>query len=134
MNYINIKEAAKATGKNEKTIRRFLSKDESKPFIDKMDNKIIVDVNYLFNTYPPIEIDKKKDGQSVDISGGVSKDVHLQELINKIALYEQEIKHKEELLREKDERIIDLQKAILLLESPKDQNFKGNQKKKWWQF
>jgi len=35
MNYIDIKEAVKATGKSEKTIRRFLSKAESKPFIEK---------------------------------------------------------------------------------------------------
>jgi len=45
MNYIDIKEAVKATGKSEKTIRRFLSKEESKSFIDKKDNKLLVDVN-----------------------------------------------------------------------------------------
>lgn len=35
MNYIDVKEAVKATGKSEKTIRRFLSKTESKSFIKK---------------------------------------------------------------------------------------------------
>jgi len=132
MNYINIKEAAKATGKSEKTIRRFLSKDESKPFIDKIDNKIIVDVNYLFSVYLPIEITPKGHGQNLDKGMDMATEREILELKNKLALYEQELEHKEQLLLEKDERIIDLQKAILLLEAPKTEKHQG--KKKWWKF
>lgn len=42
------------------------------------------------------------------------------ELKNKLMLYELEIKHKDQLLSEKDGRIMDLQKAMLLLEVPKE--------------
>lgn len=132
MNYIDIKEAVKATGKSEKTIRRFFSKAESKAYIEKKDNKLHVDVNYLFASYPPIKSIKKDDGQNLVIDQDVSMDMELLELKNKLALYEQEIKYKDELLNEKDGRIIDLQKAMLLLEAPKDQEQLGTKKKRWW--
>lgn len=131
MNYIDIKKAIEATGKSEKTIRRFFSKTESKPFVEKKDNKLLVDVNYLFASYPPIKIDKNKGSQNMDIDKKVSMDTEMFELKNRLALYEQEIKHKESLLSEKDNRIIDLQKAMLLLEASKEQE--PIIKKRWWQ-
>jgi hypothetical protein len=133
MNYIDIKEAVKATGKSEKTIRRFLSKAESKPYIDKKDNKLLVDVNYLFASYPPFKSDQKQGGQKLDADQKLSIDREVLELKNKLMLYEQDIKHKEQLLNEKDSRIMDLQKAMLLLEAPKEQLLE-EKKKKWWQF
>jgi len=132
MNYIDIKEAVKTTGKSEKTIRRFLSKAESKPYIDKKDNKLLVDVNYLFASYPPVKSVQKEVGQKVDIDQNLSIDNELTQLKNKLALYEQEIKHKEQLLNEKDGRIMDLQKAVLLLEVPKGKPIV--RKKRWWHF
>lgn len=134
MNYIDIKEAVKATGKSEKTIRRFLSKAESKPYIEKKDNKLLVDVNYLFSSYSPIKNNQNEGGQKVVIDQSVSIDKQVSELKNKIALYEQELKHKDELLNEKNGRIMDLQKAMLLLESPKEQEQSARTKKRWWQF
>lgn len=95
MNYIDVKEAVKATGKSEKTIRWFLSKTESKSFIKKKDNKLFVDVNYLFASYSPVKAHEKGSGQNVDIVQDVSIDIELSELKSKIALYEQEIKHKD---------------------------------------
>jgi|SRR5690606_24828590 len=134
MNYIDIKEAVKATGKSEKTIRRFLYKAESKPYIDKKDNKLVVDVNHLFASYPPIKSAYKDTRQKMDTVQDVTMDTALLELKNKLALYEQEIRHKDQLLTEKDGRIMDLQKAMLLLESPKEQRQPVQKKKKWWQF
>jgi len=134
MNYIDIKEAVKATGKSDKTIRRFLSKAESKPFIDKKDNKLLVDVNYLFASYPPIKSVQKDIGQNVVIKQNMSIDMEILELRNKLTLYEQEIKHKDQLLSEKDSRIIDLQKAMLLLEVPKEDEKHLLKKKSWWKF
>lgn len=134
MNYIDIREAVKATGKSEKTIRRFLSKAESKPFVEKKDNKLFVDVNYLFTSYSPVKTHGNNDGQKVDIVQNVSMDIEFSELKNKLALYEQEIKHKDQLLNEKDGRIMDLQKAMLLLEIPKDQEQPLSKKKSWWKF
>lgn len=134
MNYIDVKEAAKATGKSEKTIRRLLYKTESKPFVERIDNKLVVDVNYLFASYSPVKTHEKGSGQNVDIVQNVSIDIELSELKSKIALYEQEIKHKDQLLNEKDGRIMDLQKAMLLLESPKEKEALIVKKKRWWNF
>jgi len=134
MNYIDIKEAIKATGKSEKTIRRFLSKAESKAYTEKKDNKLHVDVNYLFASYAPIKSVQKDAGQNVVIDQDLTTDTTFLELKNKIALYEQEIKHKDQLLNEKDGRIMDLQKAMLLLEAPKEQERPVLKKKRWWQF
>lgn len=134
MNYIDIKEAAKVTGKSEKTIRRFLSKADSKPFIEKMDNKLFVDVNYLFASYSPVKSVQDGYSQKLDTDQGVSMDIGYLELKSKLALYEQEIRHKDQLLAEKDGRIIDLQKAMLLLEAPKEQDQPAIKKKRWWKF
>lgn len=134
MNYIDIKEAVKATGKSEKTIRRFLSKAESKPFIEKKDAKLLVEVNYLFTSYPPVKSYQNNSGQSLVIGNNVSMDIEVLELKNKLALYEQEIKHKDQLLNEKDGRIMDLQKAMLLLEAPKHKELPVVKKKSWWIF
>lgn len=134
MNYIDIKEASRATGKSEKTIRRFLSKAESKPYTDKKDNKLFVDVNYLFASYPPVKSVQKETGQSLDNDQNLSMDNELTQLKTKLALYEQEIRHKDELLSEKDGRIMDLQKAMLLLEAPKEQEQPVKSKKPWWKF
>ncbi len=109
-----------------------MSKAESKPFIERKDSKLLVDVNYLFASYPPIKEDKKEGGQILGIGSKVSMDIEFIELKNKLALYEQEIKHKEQLLNEKDSRILDLQKAMLLLEAPKEQELLILKKKRWW--
>lgn len=134
MNYIDVKEAAKATGKSEKTIRRFLYKTESKPFVERIDNKLVVDVNYLFSSYSPIKNVQDKSRQNLDIDQDVSMDIGYLELKSKLALYEQEIRHKDQLLAEKDGRIMDLQKAMLLLEAPKEQDQPVIKKKRWWKF
>src|SRR5690606_17199513 len=133
MNYIDVKEAAKATGKSEKTIRRLLYKTESKPFVERIDNKLVVDVNYLFSSYTPIKNVQDKPRQNLDADQDMSMDIGYLELKSKLALYEQEIRHKDQLLAEKDSRILDLQKAILLLEAPKDHSL-IEKKKKWWIF
>jgi hypothetical protein len=134
MNYIDIKEAVKATGKSEKTIRRFLYKAESKAFTEKKDNKLVVDVNYLFSSYPPVKDVQGESRQKVDTDQNMSMDIGHLELKSKLALYEQEIRHKDQLLAEKDGRIMDLQKAMLLLEAPKEQDLPIIKKKRWWHF
>jgi len=132
MNYIDIKEASEATGKSEKTIRRLVNKAESNAFVDKSNSKIIIDVNYLFSAYPPIKKGKNEVRQILDMGNKESIQVELINLKNKLVIYEQELKHKESLLNEKDNRILDLQKAMLLLEAHKEQQ--PIIKKRWWQF
>lgn len=129
MNYIDINQAAEATGKSAKTIRRLLSNEVSKPFIEKRDGKIFVEVNYLFASYPSIKGVSIPEDKGLDTGHNLSMDNELSQLKNKIALYEQEIRHKDEMLIEKNSRIEDLQKSILLLDAPKSNSIK----KKWWQ-
>lgn len=127
MNYIDINQAAEATGKSSKTIRRLSSKKESEPFIDKREGKIFIDVNYLFASYPSVKDVSNHSEQRLDVVQEVTMDNEISQLKTKIALYEQDLKHKDELLNEKSGRIEDLQKSLLLLEAP-------SRPKKWWQF
>lgn len=136
MQSISIKEASDVTGKSEKTIRRLCSKPESKPFIEQIGTKLLIDVNYLFASYPP-QKDMSKEGiQKVDKKEKVqemSMDTEFSELKNKIALYEQEIRLKDQILEEREHRIFDLQKAMLLL-SPPEEKEQLKKKKSWWRF
>ena len=150
MNYIDVKEACEKTNKSEKTIRRLFLKEESKPFIQKKGNKNLIEVNYLFSIYEPTKPNKKRPGQNLDMTKKSPSKDNLHELKLKLALYEQEIKlnkalheqelkNKELLLQEKEGRIMDLQKTILLLEAPKKEVEELEQKpiekkKKWWHF
>ena len=140
MNYIDVKEAVKKTGKSERTIRRLLANTESVPYLQKKGNKVLIEVNYLFSIYEPLKDIKKPQRQKYDIAEIWQRQEDVNSLKTKLALFEQELKNKELLLQEKEGRIIDLQKTILLLEAPKKEP-ESNQpkqvqekKKKWWQF
>lgn len=88
MNYIDISEASKATGKNQMTIRRLIKKPESKPYVSLKEDKYSIDVNYLFSKYPPVN--------------NVNASVPIQPIQNDL----------ERLLKEKDERIKDLKEQL----------------------
>lgn len=140
MNYIDVKEAVKKTGKSERTIRRLFANSESIPYLQKKGNKVLIEVNYLFSIYEPLKDIKKPQRQKYDIAEIWQRQEDVNSLKTKLALFEQELKNKELLLQEKEGRIIDLQKTILLLEAPKKEP-ETNQpkqvqekKKKWWQF
>ena len=140
MNYIDVKEACEKTNKSEKTIRRLFAKEESKPYLQKKGNKTLIEVNYLFSVYEPLKDVKKPQRQKYDIAEIWQKQEDINSLKTKIALFEQELKNKELLLQEKEGRIMDLQKTILLLEAPKKEVqleqpiHTPEKKKKWWQF
>ncbi len=139
MNYIDVKEAIKKTGKSERTIRRLFSIPESKSYIQKKGNKTLIEVNYLFSVYEAVKEVKKQHSQNYDITEILQKQEELHQLKTKVALYEQELKNKELLLQEKEGRIIDLQKTILLLDVPKEPELHQTEqtpekKKRWWHF
>ena len=151
MNYIDIKNACEKTNKSEKTIRRLFAKEESKPYIQKKGNKNLIEVNYLFSVYEAVQKENKRPAQNIDMTNKRPTNDELNDLKTKLALYEQEIrlnkslheqelKNKELLLQEKEGRIIDLQKTILLLEPPKKEPELNQteqipkKKKRWWQF
>ena len=139
MNYIDVKEACEKTGKSERTIRRLFSNTESKPYIQKKGNKTLIEVNYLFSVYEAKKEPKKVSRQKYAIEEIWQRQEDINSLKTKLALFEQELKNKELLLQEKEGRIIDLQKTILLLEAPKNDVEKEvenaiKKKKKWWHF
>ena len=140
MNYIDVKEAIKKTGKSERTIRRLFANSESLPYLQKKGNKTLIEVIYLFSIYDPLNDTKKPQRQKYDITEIWQKQEDINSLKTKSALYEQELKNKELLLQEKEGRIIDLQKTILLLEAPKKEPELNQaeqipeKKKRWWQF
>lgn len=69
MNYITLKEAAKATGLNETTIRRLCKKADSKPYVRLKNGKngslYTIQTNYLFDKYPPKKSPDKLDENSL---------------------------------------------------------------------
>ena len=140
MNYIDVKDAVKKTGKSERTIRRLFANSESVPYLQKKGNKTLIEVNYLFSVYEPLKDVKILQRQKYDITEIWQKQEDINSLKTKIALFEQELKNKELLLQEKEGRIMDLQKTILLLEAPKKEVqleqpiHTPEKKKKWWQF
>ena len=140
MNYIDVKEAVKKTGKSERTIRRLFANSETVPYLQKKGNKTLIEVNYLFSVYEPLKDVKILQRQKYDITEIWQKQEDINSLKTKIALFEQELKNKELLLQEKEGRIIDLQKTILLLEAPKKEPELNQaeqipeKKKRWWQF
>ena len=140
MNYIDVKDAVKKTGKSERTIRRLFANSESVPYLQKKGNKTLIEVNYLFSVYEPLKDVKILQRQKYDITEIWQKQEDINSLKTKIALFEQELKNKDLLLQEKEGRIIDLQKTILLLDAPKkDVDLEQpihipEKKKKWWQF
>ena len=140
MNYIDVKEAVKKTGKSERTIRRLFANSETIPYLQKKGNKTLIEVNYLFSVYEPLKDVKILQRQKYDITEIWQKQEDINSLKTKIALFEQELKNKDLLLQEKEGRIIDLQKTILLLDAPKkDVDLEQpihipENKKKWWQF
>ncbi|MDM1549545.1 hypothetical protein HX096_16955 [Empedobacter falsenii] len=140
MNYIDVKEAVKKTGKSERTIRRLFANSETVPYLQKKGNKTLIEVNYLFSVYEPLKDVKILQRQKYDITEIWQKQEDINSLKTKIALFEQELKNKDLLLQEKEGRIIDLQKTILLLDAPKkDIDLEQpihipEKKKKWWQF
>lgn len=152
MPYLTIPEAAIITGKSEKTIRRLCNEEESKQFISRENGKISIDSNYLSQKYSMKitgQNEKKVIGQSRDKKENVQlgkvdidSNQELQNYQHKIALLEQEVRLKDMLMNEKDQRIEDLQQSLRLLSSASsiaDQKEEPvaeitSIKKKWWQF
>lgn len=128
---LSIKEAVKATGKGQATIRRLVNKIESQPYIENRNGKIYIDANYLFSIY-----EAKRNDQVDHINDHIDQVKNDQldhiKLLSKIELLEQQIKLEKAISDEKDKRIVDLQNAMKLLEF-KNKNDQTNPTKKWWQ-
>lgn len=134
MNFITIKEAIKATGRSERTIRRLLSKAESQAFTSTEDGKTLINVNYLFSVYPPVKTSQNTAGNTSGKSMPNTSDSGIGVIPFMEAQYLNEIQLYKKLLEEKDQRIADLQNTIRLLDYKKQEEKDIHKKKKWWQF
>lgn len=123
-NYLTLKEASVTTGKSERQIRRLCNDPKNKDFVQYDEKgRVTVKIDFLQQNYPLLNVpgDKNKAFQSYD---NVTKDGMPQETDNlhlKIALLEQELRHKEEhfhdLNAEKDKRIEVLERSLLMLDA-----------------
>ena len=154
MSYLTIKQAAEATRKSEKTIRRLCNSPESKDYIAMEDGKILIDANYLQQNYPI-----STSGQTAQRDTGhclptptqeVQPVVHLPQidsLQHEIELLKLQLKYKDEILGMKDRQIETLERSLLLLgEGMKREPVPAAtepiaqaapeppRKKRWWQF
>jgi hypothetical protein len=156
MPYLTIKQAAQATGKSEKTIRRLCNLSKSKDYVTYEDTKLLVDANYLQQNYPmistgqPVHPTQKAHRQEVDMT----TQNHLnnvqpqqsQDLSHEIELLKLQLKHKEEIIYMKDRQLEVLERSLLLLgeglrkepvtnqEQPEQisQEQEPAKKKSWW--
>jgi len=172
-NYLTIQQASETTGKSARTIRRLCYDENSKEFIIHDEkNRLLVDANYLAQHYPltampqPGKSVKNDNRKSLAMSKGMTidndKPKESDNLLHKVALLELELKHKEELfykitqekerqILEKDRRIEDLNRALLLLgegikrdpihtasestsQAVQTPDLEPPKKKRWWQW
>lgn len=156
MPYLTIKQAAEATGKSDKTIRRLCNLSKSKDYITYEDNKLLVDTNYLQQNYPmintgqPVQSTQKPHRQRVDMSTqsplGSVQAQNSKNLSHEIELLKLQLKHKDEIIHIKDRQLETLERSLLLLGEGIKKDAPVNQeqpeqvsqeqvpvkKKRWW--
>ena len=143
MNYITLKEAAKATGLNEMTIRRLCKKADSKPYIRLKEGKngslYTIQTNYLFDKYPPkqaldkVQLDTLDTPVSIDPIQGNTQD-YTPVLAVKNELI-QVLKDEIAYLREENKGLREENKELKLLPAAYNvtQESSKNPKKSFWQ-
>lgn len=141
MNYITLKEAARATGLNEMTIRRLCKKADSKPYIrlkkGKNGSLYTIQTNYLFDKYPPKQALDKAESDSLYNPENVKPiQVNTQDYTPVLAVKDELIQIlKDEItyLREENKSLREENKELKLLpahnESSKSQD---EEKKSFW--
>jgi len=142
MSYITLKEAAKATGLNEMTIRRLCKKAESKPYVRLKDGKngslYTIQTNYLFDKYPPKSVVAASHESSIDTAPKVEPSHNtIQEYTSVLTVKDELIQVlKEEIayLREENKGLREENKELKLLPAPKNMNEEPtNIRKSLWQ-
>lgn len=129
-NYLTVQEAAEATGKSVRTIRRLCYEETSKDYITYDEkNRLLVDANFLAQNYPLTTVPnsgkptQNDNSQSIAITKDMTIDTEkpqeIESLALKVALLQQELKLKEEhhyqISKEKDKRIESLERTLLML-------------------
>lgn len=124
---IDIQEAARLTGKNGATIRRLTKKPASKPYVKVVAGKLLIERDYLFNNYPPIQAvnepvyaNAQEPIQSIDKSLLEAKEQTIQILRQDIEGKEKTIAQLLERTREQNIIIQSIQDKIKALPAPAD--------------
>ncbi|MRX78916.1 hypothetical protein GJU39_22890 [Pedobacter petrophilus] len=118
-NYLTLKQASETTGKSERQIRRLCNEPKNKEYIQRDEKgRLLLKIDFLQQNYPLVHVpnDNNKAIHEVD---SVTEDGYPQlpdDRDFKIALLEQELRHKEDLSAEKDKRIEVLERSLLLLD------------------
>ena len=155
MPYINLQQAADATGKSIRTIHRLCNSPESKDYITYEDGKLQVEVSFLEQNYPMINAPntgmplKNDIGQAYDMTSQPSmpngKPNNSEKLLHEIELLKLELKYRDQITREKDKQIEILERSLLMLgegtkkdEDKQEPSLEGNEpatkKRRWWQW
>jgi len=154
MPYINLQQAADATGKSIRTIRRLCNSPESKDYITYEDGKLQIEVSFLEQNYPMVNapntgMPPKIDiGQSYDMANQTpipnGNPHNSEKLLHEIEMLKLELKYRDQITREKDKQIEILERSLLMLGegSRKDQEKQEPQledplapaekKRRWW--
>jgi hypothetical protein len=154
MSYLTIKQAAEATRKSEKTIRRLCNNPKSKDYMVMEDGKILIDANYLQQTYPMSTSRQTAQNNTRHSLPTTTQEVQpvvqpqkTDSLQHEIDLLKLQLRYKDEILGLKDRQIETLERSLLLL----GEGFKKDpippatdhmaqaapeppKKKRWWQF
>ena len=143
MNYITLKEAAKATGLNEMTIRRLCKKPESKPYIRLKEGKngslYTIQTNYLFDKYPPKKIVDDRVESSIDNPVSEESVQGFTQAYTSVLTVKDELIQvlKDEIayLREENKELREENKELKLLPAPQTVTQEGNNdtQKTFWQ-
>jgi len=154
MPYINLQQAADATGKSIRTIRRLCNSPQSKDYITYEDGKLQVEVSFLEQNYPMVNVPNtgmpSKNGTSHSndttsqpaMSNGNTP--NFDKLLHEIELLKMELKYRDQITQEKDKQIELLERSLLLLgegqkkepepeQQPKE-SAPAEKKRRWWQW
>jgi hypothetical protein len=155
MPYINLQQAADATGKSIRTIRRLCNSPTSKDYITYEDGKLQVEVSFLEQNYPMVNMPntgmtpKNNIGQSHDMANQVpvpnGNSHNSEKLIHEIEMLKLELKYRDQITQEKDKQIELLERSLLMLgeglrkdqekqELSLEENEPATKKRRWWQW
>jgi len=152
MPYINLQQAADATGKSIRTIRRLCNASTSKDFITYEDGKLLVEVSFLEQNYPMATVPntgmplKNNTGHGHDTTSKPDmpsgNPPNFDKLLHEIELLKLELKYRDQITQEKDKQIELLERSLLLLgegqkkepvlEQQPEESAPAEKKRRWW--
>jgi hypothetical protein len=155
MPYINLQQAADATGKSIRTIRRLCNAPTSKDYITYEDGKLQIEVSFLEQNYPMVNMPntgmplKNNIGHGHDTTNQPAmpngNPHNSEQLLHEIEMLKLELKYRDQITREKDKQIEILERSLLMLgegikkdqdkqEPALEENEPAIKKRRWWQW